>query len=232
MGKIVRSARVAEAVDGGGDVWQVERRLRQRVRQHRPNQPDPGQRQVIEGDVEEPVHRSCPRQGRCCSPFDFSANRSAWPSWPGRLQHGRDARATEEGPPRGAFGGGQEPVAVAEASASSRAGRTVAAFPSASVRLRRRASRLRLAGRTGAGHQPPWCDCSFAERIAALVGVGDRLAGIGHGFRQPAQRHLQLAEVAGTDRRVLPVLPLNGASPGRLASVAAASVRRPRARRR
>ena len=47
------------------------------------------------------------------------------------------------------------------------------------------------------------------ERIAALVGVGDRLAGIGHGLRQPAQRHLQLAEVAGSDRRVLPVLLLN-----------------------
>ena len=62
FGKVVHRARVAEAVDGGGDVRQVERRLRQRVGQNRPNQPDPSQRQVIEGDVEERVDlRRSPR---------------------------------------------------------------------------------------------------------------------------------------------------------------------------
>jgi hypothetical protein len=44
----------AEAADGVGDVRQVERRLLQRVRQDRPDQPDAGEGQVIEGDVEEP----------------------------------------------------------------------------------------------------------------------------------------------------------------------------------
>jgi len=43
-GKVVSPARVAEAVDGGGDVRQVDRRLRARVGQNRPNQPDPSER--------------------------------------------------------------------------------------------------------------------------------------------------------------------------------------------
>ncbi len=65
-GKIVQQSRVAQAVDGGGDVRQLERRLRQRVGENRLNQPDAGQRQVIEGDGEEgqftvdrPIQRGC-----------------------------------------------------------------------------------------------------------------------------------------------------------------------------
>lgn len=45
----------AEAVEGGGDGRQVERGLRQRAGQDGPEQPDAGEGQVIEGDVEEGV---------------------------------------------------------------------------------------------------------------------------------------------------------------------------------
>ena len=96
FGKVVRSARVAEAVDGGGDVRQVERRLRQRVRQDRPNQPDPGQRQVIEGDVEKPILvRSTPRQA-----FSFLAVRLHRRSSLGRLRHDLSTADWMPVPPR------------------------------------------------------------------------------------------------------------------------------------
>lgn len=55
-GKVIHLPCGAEAVDGGGgDVRQVERRLRDRVRQDRPDQPNAGEGQVIEGDVEERI---------------------------------------------------------------------------------------------------------------------------------------------------------------------------------
>ena len=72
--KVVQLSRVADAVDGGGDVRHVERRLRQRVRQDCPNQPDAAERQVIEGDMEEPVLWGYPTQGRRSSAFDFMRN--------------------------------------------------------------------------------------------------------------------------------------------------------------
>ena len=42
FGKVIHRARVAETVNGGGDVRQVERRLRQRVRQNAPAPARPG----------------------------------------------------------------------------------------------------------------------------------------------------------------------------------------------
>lgn len=53
--KVIQLPCGAQAVDCGGDVRQVERRLRERVRQDRPDQPDAREGQVIEGDVEEPL---------------------------------------------------------------------------------------------------------------------------------------------------------------------------------
>ena len=113
IGKEVQPSRVADAVHRAGDVRQVERRLRQRVRQHCPNQPDPGQSQVIEGDLKEPVFSGYPPQGRRCSAFDFGATRGM-ARLVVRYRDRRGACAAEEGLPGGAFGGGQEPVAVAD----------------------------------------------------------------------------------------------------------------------
>ena len=112
IGELIQLSRIADAVDGGGNVRQVERLLRQQVRQNRPNQPDPGQRQVIKGDGEEGhLVGSHPRQCGCRTPFDFIANRGG-AIFAMLVHHRLEARATEEGLPRGAFGGSQEPVAV------------------------------------------------------------------------------------------------------------------------
>jgi hypothetical protein len=44
------------------------------------------------------------------------------------------------------------------------------------------------------------------ERIAAVVGELDGPAGVGHRLLDSAQRHFQLAEIAGTDRSIRPIL--------------------------
>ena len=108
--------------------------------------------------------------------------------------------------PRGLFGGGQQPVAVAEA---------LQRIEQVELRLHFLLHPFGL-GEEGAGFGPlaglvqgirrRRAKPHSQERIAALVGVGDRLAGVGHGVRQPAQRQLQLAQVAGKPRRVFPVL--------------------------
>jgi hypothetical protein len=55
LGEVVQLSGIAETVDGGDDMWQVERQQRKRARQHRGNQTDPIQCQVIEGDVEDGI---------------------------------------------------------------------------------------------------------------------------------------------------------------------------------
>ena len=148
---------------------QVERRLRQRVGQNRPNQPDPGQRQVIEGDVEERINlRDCAiARVVLARSFDFIANRGR-AVLAMRVRHRRDARATEEGLPRGAFGGGQEPVAVLEA---------LQRVEQVEFRLRfllhpfgfgEERRRLRRAGRTGARHPPLWCELAIRWNASPL----------------------------------------------------------------
>ena len=168
-------------------------------RQNRPNQPDAGQRQVIEGDVEEGPS-SVDRPVRAWLSHAVRLHRKSWhaPSSPCLSITRLGACATEEGLPRGAFGGGQEPVAVAEAWQRVEHVELRLAFLLHPFGFgEERAGFGALAGLVQ-GIRRRGAFAHSLERIAALVGVGDRLAGIGHGVRQPAQRHLQLAEVAGT----------------------------------
>ena len=105
----------AEAADGGGDVRQFERWLRQRVRQDCASQTSAGQRQVIEGDVEERAEFRCPRERLLLLAVRLQSQLASWPDWPCVSTTGGSLCATQGGLPGGAFGGGQEPVAIPEA---------------------------------------------------------------------------------------------------------------------
>jgi hypothetical protein len=119
--------------------------------------------------------------------------------------HGLAARATEESLPGGPFGGDQEQVDVPEA--SERIEERELRLPLCLHPLRLGEQPLGLCPlpglmeRVGGGGAEP----HLHKRIPAPVGQLDGAAGIGHPLVQPAQCHLQFAEVAGADRGILPV---------------------------
>ena len=120
--------------------------------------------------------------------------------------------------PRGALGGGEEQVAIPEA--LQRVEQRVVGLALGLHLLGLAEARLRLgpAARLVQGVGVGRAHCHPLKRIAAAVGVGHGLLGVPHRPGHLAQRQLQLAQVAGADGGVLPILLLDVASPAQPAS--------------
>ena len=114
------------------------------------------------------------------------------------------ARRRQHAPPRRALGGDQEPIGIPEA---------LQRIEPRELRLPLRLHPLRL-GEQRPGLRPlpglmqgvggGGAVGHLLKGIPAAVGEVDGAAAVGHRLAQPAQRHLQLAEVAGNDGGVLP----------------------------
>ncbi len=133
--------------------------------------------------------------------------------------------------PRGALGGGEEQVAIPEA--SQRVEQRVVGLALGLHLLGLAEARLRLgpAARLVQGVGMGRAIAHPLKRIAAAVGVGHGLLGVPHRPGHLAQRQLQLAQVAGADGGLFPFSCLTRiSSPARIGS--RASVSRPKARRR